>query len=395
VLYGLALPAFGVIAVAVGDRPRRRLALALWAVIAVMGLFISLTGGGVIRPLIDSPAEAGVPIACAFTALAGIAVGSLRTGPARRGLGPRLVFMTGLASALFLAAAGLVPAAAAGEWRPGASLAPGRSHALESVRSVLQAEASGGRDFRVLWVGHLWGASENPVSTRPVDDRMLTGPEAGTLGDLFAPPSGPGERQLDRVIASIEQGATDRGGALLGTFNIAYVVLEREPGVSRWLAQRDLGVIRAEADYLLLENWASLDRAAVYNVLPAFVKALRDGDASATADDPLVERQALVSRSPSRLAAGDITGPGVVYVATQRDARWRAEVGDRRLEPVEGLWANAFRLPQGASGDLEVTYPLSWARLGLLAAVLLAWIVVVGAAFSAGTPPRTAPGVRR
>ena len=61
-------------AILVGEGQRRRVGLALWGVVVMMGLVISLIAGGTLRPLVASPIEAGVLPALAFAALAGLAV---------------------------------------------------------------------------------------------------------------------------------------------------------------------------------------------------------------------------------------------------------------------------------------------------------------------------------
>ena len=111
VLFGLALPLLGLIAVLAGRGARRRLSLALWAVIVMMGWLITLMSSGALKPLVATPTEAGVIVSAAFAGLAGLAVGAFRLDLPRRGFGwVHWTTLGGFATALFLVVAGIGPA---------------------------------------------------------------------------------------------------------------------------------------------------------------------------------------------------------------------------------------------------------------------------------------------
>ena len=87
-------------------------------------------------------------------------------------------------------------------------------------------------------------------------------------------------------------------------------------------------------------------------------------------------------RSASTYTAPHARGPGVLFAAEAHDPRWKANVGGEGLEPVEGGWGNAFQIPSSASGELVLKFPRPFSQVLWLLIILLAWIVIAGAAFS-------------
>ncbi|MBA2240183.1 MAG: hypothetical protein H0W09_02895, partial [Solirubrobacterales bacterium] len=190
---------------------------------------------------------------------------------------------------------------------------------------------------------------------------------------------------------AVAGGATDGAGRLLATFNVRYVVLERAPGVGRWLEQRDLGVARIERDYLLLENQSAFPRGAVYDRLPG--AALDPGTASAS--EPATSAAELASfparstalvtvsrQAASAYAAGYARGPGAVFLGEARHPGWRARVGSAELDRIQESWGNAFTVPASAKGAVTIIYERPLGDLAWLFAALIAWLAVLGAAMS-------------
>lgn len=380
VFFGIALSVLGLLAVIISSGQRKRFALALWSLIVATGIVMTLFKNGALRPLVASPIEAGVLASVAFAALAGLAVGAFRLDLPRRGFGwIHWASLAGFAAASFLVLAGLGPALLKGEWDP--TSASGRENAkvVEQVSALLQAEAQGVGQFRSLWVGRGW-LSPEPTSARPAEDAFVTGPRGQVLSDLFERPDPEARSQLDRVLSSIESGATDRGGYLLGTFNIHYVILEREDANEAWLSQRDLGIVRSEDTYVLLENEGFLRRAATYDALPARVEAVSNGDPLVTTGPRERELETLTEKTSYSYVDDQVRGPGNVFIAESEDASWRATLDGEPLDRAEGGWGNAFVLPE-SRGRLEVENPRTFASLGLLILVLLAWAVVLAASF--------------
>ncbi len=215
---------------------------------------------------------------------------------------------------------------------------------------------------------------------------MVTGSRGQLLTDLFESTGSEADRELDTAIASIEEGRTDLGGSLLGTFNLRYVVLDPGPGVHRWLSQRDLSLVRSEPTYIVLENQSRLQRAAIYPEIPPQLEALENRD-------PTGLRAAFPEVTPAEQTAtaayehDNASGPGVALVAQASDEGWVAEVDGIDLDRTDGGWANAFLLDSSTEVLVEIRYPRSTADLVWLLLLGLAWIVVAGGAFSRRRAP--------
>lgn len=381
-LFGLALPLLGGVALVVGEAQRRRAALALWVVIVLDALLITLMRTGTIRPFVASATEAGVVAAVAFAALAGLAVGAFRLDLPRRGIGLlHALALAALAGAAFLVAAGIGPAVLAGDWGPGRAAPEVNLTTLAQLRDLLGAEAGQEGQFRVLWVGDRWSPA-TPSAARPNAGHMITGSRGESLVDLFEASGTRADEELDSVIASVEAGDTDVGGSLLGTFNVRYVVLDRAPGAFRWLAQRDLALIRSERGFVLLENLGRVERAAVYGDVPSYLSAVAQRDPTLIEGGIGQPLDRLDQEAASRYSDAGVKGPGDLVLAESFDPRWRATIGGVRLDRVDAGWANGFEIPPGLQGRADVRYPRRVSDIVWLVIVGLAWVVVLGGAFS-------------
>ncbi len=385
-LLGLALPLFGLVAVLGSEGQRRRVALLLWGIVAISGVIVAAIASGTIPPIVASPTEAGVLPALAFAGLAGLAFGAFKLDLPRRGVGVVHALSLGLLSVgAVLLVLSLGRAMWEGAWEPGRGV-QSREHSetVEQIRSLLLADAEQVGPFRTLWVGSSWhkGATSAAI---PPGDHLLSGSRGRILTELFQRDSGTGQPDFDRVIASIEEATTDRGGALLGAFNVRYVVLDPDHEALRsWLSQRDLAVSRQEESYLLLENDSMLARAAVYDRVPVYIQAIEESDPRLAAAEPESERATIDQVSSHEFSGERVTGPGVILVAETEDDGWAANIDGVELERLDGGWANAFEIPAGPSGNVTVGYGRSTGSLITLALLGLAWVMVIGAATSRG-----------
>ncbi|MEA2460799.1 MAG: hypothetical protein QOH90_976, partial [Actinomycetota bacterium] len=387
VFFGLALPVMGLLAVFIGDGQRKRMALLLWTSIALMGLIVTAIAAGAFPPFVASPTEAGVIISVCFSGLVGLAVGAFRLDLPRRDFGYlHWLTLAALALSIFLFAAGLGPALWHGEWQPGAGHGEvSDPRTVVQISSLLDAQAEQEGPFRALWIGPDW-EPPTATATRPLRDSFITAPGGQLLTDLFEKSVGDAETELDRVLASVDAGATDEGGSLLGVFNVGYVVLERGSSADPWLGQRDLGLIRSEPQYLLLQNQAVLHRAAIYDEIPPLVTALREGSHLDSVTLPK-EVGVLEHPSASRYRLDEFDGGGHVFVAETADNGWKATANGTSLERVDSGWANGFDLPSDAAGPLTVSYKRTLGDIGWLIFGGIVWITVLSASFSRRRQP--------
>lgn len=391
--FGLALAVLGVVAVLAADGQRRRFALALWSLIAVSGILVTAFEVGALRPFLASPVEAGVLVAVAFAALGGLAVGAFRLDLPRRGFGwVHWVTIAGLAASVFLAGAGLGPAIWGGDWSAGAAGDKATVDSVHKVGTILEAERASSGPFRALWVGAGWN-SPVPTSSRPLERTFLTGARGQELSALFETHDSRAHDELDRVVSSIENEATDRGGALLGAFNVRYVVMERDEAIDPWLQQRDLALVRSEENFLLFENSRALARAGIYGDVPAYVTAVEENDPSLTANITDLELETLDQERAYRYVDRQTSSGGIVFLAEAEHPAWRANLNGSELERVDGGWGNAFAL-ESETGRLEVVIDRSLADILWLLFLFFAWTVTIVASFPRSRP-LSVPGVSR
>ena len=387
-LFGLGLTVLGIVAVVTGEGQRRRMALALWTLIVMTGWLATAFASGSIRPFVASPTELGVLSAAAFAGLAGLAVAAFRLDLPRRGIGlVHALTLGGLALAAFLTVVGLAPEIARGAWDPGQGSRRADSETMHDVADLLALDALDRGQFRALWIGRTWSPPAGSAA-RPFVTPELTGPRGPVLSDLFAPRAGQAHENLERVVASVEDGSTDRGGTLLGAFNIAYVVVERGPGATRWLDQRDLAIVRTEPGYYLMTNEDWMPRAGVYEELPPVLQAIEESDTSLIPAKLPVGIAQVEQRSPSRYVIDDPPAGGTVFLAESSDDRWTSNAGGK----VAAGWANAWRF-EAARDALVLKFERPLSGYLWLFGIALAWIVVLGAAFSRRS--RTGRGTSR
>ncbi|MGH2749781.1 MAG: glycosyltransferase [Actinomycetota bacterium] len=381
VLFGLALPVLGVVAVTTGSGQRRRLAIALWALIVGVGFLLTATAIGIVPPIVATSTEMGVLVSLAFSGLAGLAVAAFRLDLPRRKLGVvQAVTVAGLAVAVFLVVAGLTPTFLGGEWAPGHGEDALDATEVDQIVALLQADAATEGEIRALWVGR-GSTAASPTSGRPLSDRIVTDSGGLELTDLFGGASGEGTVRLNRIVDSIRVGETDRAGSLLGAFNIRFVIVGRDSDVRPWVSQRDLALVRTEPNFLVFQDDAALDRAAVYDALPPYIAAIEEEDPALASGEVETKQAAIGRHDPSTYRAAEVEGPGIVFLTETYDDRWRATGDGRDLERAPSGWGNAFELSAGVEGELEVDFPHSLPEYGWLVALPLLWIFMIGAAF--------------
>jgi len=382
VLAGLALPILGIVAVTTGAGQRRRMSIALWALIVGLGFVVTATATGILPPVVASPTEMGVLISLAFSGLAGLAVAAFRLDLPRRGFGiVQGVTVAGLAAALFLIGAGLIPTLVRGDWAPGRTngSAPDTSE-IDQITALLRADSASQGEFRALWIGRDWSGG-TATSARPMSTSQLTDSRGLEMNDLFAAQSGEGTRRLREIIDLIHTGETDRAGSLLGSFNIRFVIVDLDSGTRPWEGQRDLALIRRESGFFVFQDDSSLDRAAVYGALPPYIAAIAEEDPTLASAEPPARHTILARESPWRYLAARGSTPGVAFLAETRSEGWTATSGGEELERIQAGWGNAFEVSTGDETPLLIEFSRSLIDYAALVALPLLWLFMIGAAF--------------
>jgi hypothetical protein len=227
---------------------------------------------------------------------------------------------------------------------------------------------------RVLWLA---GRPDHGV------DFAVTGPKGRTLLDPGRLPAAAAD-DLGSVVTDIVQARTHRAGSMLRMFGIGYVVVRPGAEAGRLV---DLVARQQDLDAKPTEQAALFAGPGVPQtawVIPG--------------ENPPAEVQGMLT-SPAQprpipdpdTGQVDATGPGTVMLLVPESEVWRATVGGARLEPTTALgWAQAFKLPAGATGALEVQRTGQERRLYLL---LIEALLILATVATMARPTRVAPPV--
>jgi hypothetical protein len=254
-----------------------------------------------------------------------------------------------------------------------AHLASGSWGELQPVRGrALPATVTGGQ-ARVLWLA---GRPDHGL------DYAVTGPGGRTLLDSGRPAPVPAAEALGSVVTDIAQARTHRAGAMLRMFNIGYVVVRPGPDADRLTA-----LVARQQDLV----WRPSSQAGLYegpDVSPG--GWLLPGDPPQQVQDLVVAEPPVALRGTGLgNGTGQVKGPGTVLVPVPAGRTWTAWVGDTQLEPTTALgWEQAFVLPQGVSGVLQIRETGQNRRNTLL---LVEGLLVLAAFATLFRPTRTAP----
>ena len=363
-LVGPAYPLLALAALALAPAGRRLAAFMLVIGMALAALLAAWQGSGM--PLRFTAWPGGVMIAGAV-AWAGAAAIALDELPGL--LSDRRVWWRALAAglAVLVATTGLVALGflIRGRWEP---LGPVRQEALPAT--VTQADVPA----RVLW---LQGRDDGGV------DVAVTGPDGRSLLDPGHALSGPAAGALRSVVVDIVQARTHRAGALLAPFNIGYVAVRHGPQADR-LAE----LIARQQD---LELKPSTQRALFKGPGGSPRGLLWPGEPPARVQDLLrtaPQGQPVEQAQPQPLPA-EVRGPATIVLPYPADGGWEVSVGGTQLAPSTALgWAQAFRVPEGTSGQVTVRRNDQRRRDLTLAVELVLVLVAVGAALR---PTKAAP----
>jgi GT2 family glycosyltransferase len=364
-LVGPLYPALAVAGLLFAVASRRKQTFFLLVGFVIAAVAAAWQAKGLAPRVTDWPAGLLIPGAVAWAAAAGLGLAGI--GQATRQLDVRFSLRRVTAAGLVLLSAvtGLLVAGhlVRGVWSPMVAV---DSPALPATVTRGQA--------RVLWLA---GRPDNGV------DFAVTGPEGRTLLDPGRLPAAAAD-DLGSVVTDIVQARTHRAGSMLRMFGIGYVVVRPGPEAARLV---DLVARQQDLDAKPTEQAALFAGPGVPQtawVIPG--------------DNPPAEVQGMLT-SPAQPrpipdpATGqvDAAGPGTVMLLVPESEVWRVTVGGARLEPTTALgWAQAFKLPAGATGELEVQRTGQERRLYLL---LIEALLILATVATMARPTRVAPPV--
>jgi GT2 family glycosyltransferase len=348
-----------------GEVGRRRQAFFLLCGFLAAAVLAAWQAKGLAPRVTDWPAGLLVPGAVAWAGACGLGLAGL--GQALRRLEARFSLRRVVAAALVLGSAvtGLLVAGhlARGVWSPMTAV---DSPALPATVTRSQA--------RVLWLA---GRPDHGV------DFAVTGPKGRTLLDPGRPPAAAAD-DLGSVVTDIVQARTHRAGSMLRMFGVGYVVVKPGPEADRLV---DLVARQQDLDARPTEQAGLFAGPGV----PRTAWVLPGENPPAEVQGMLTSPEQPVPIPDPGTGRVEATGPGTVVLLVPSSEVWRASVGGARLEPTTALgWAQAFKLPAGASGSLAVERTGQDRRLTLL---LLQALLILATVATMARPTRVAPPV--
>jgi hypothetical protein len=364
-LVGPVYPALALAGLFFAAAGRRKQVFWLLVGFVAAGLLAAWQAKGLAPRVTDWPAGLLIPGAVAWAAAAGL--GLVGIGQVVRNLNLRFNPRRVTAGVLVLLSAvtGLFVAGylVRGTWSP-----------MEAVDSPALPATVTRSQARVLWLA---GRPDHGV------DFAVTGPEGRTLLDPGRPPAKAAD-DLGSVVTDIVEARTHTVGSMLRMFGIGYVVVR--PG--------------AEADRLvdLVARQQDLDAKPTEQAGLFQGPAVPQTGWVIPGEDPPAEVQGLLTSSIQPVPVPDpangqvqATGPGTLVLPVPEAAVWRATAGGAPLEPTTALgWAQGFKLPAGAAGNLEVQRTGEDRRLTLL---LIEALLVLATVATMARPTRVAPPV--
>ncbi|HTF60967.1 MAG TPA: glycosyltransferase family 2 protein [Actinomycetes bacterium] len=364
-LVGPVYPALALAALFFAPSGRRRQVFWLLVGFVAAGLVAAWQAKGLAPRVTDWPAGLLVPGAVAWAAAVGLGLSGLVPAIRRLDLrfSPRRV--AAVALALFSVVTGLLVAGnlVRGAWSP-----------LQAVDSPALPATVTRSQARVLWLA---GRPDHGV------DFAVTGSKGRTLLDPGRPPAVAAD-DLGSVVTDVVQARTHTAGSMLRMFGIGYVAVRPGPEADRLV---DLVARQQDLDARPTEQAGLFQGPAVPQggwVIPG--------------EDPPAEVQGLLTSSTRPVPVPDpasgqaqATGPGTLVLPVPEAGVWRATAGGDRLEPTTALgWAQGFKLPAGAAGNLEIQRTGEDRRLTLL---LIEALLVLATMATMARPTRVAPPV--
>jgi GT2 family glycosyltransferase len=375
---GPLYPLLGLVAMVLAGSVRRMMAFGLGLAVVAAALLAAWQAHGLPPYVTNWPGGALIPGAVAWAALVGLGVTGLipmlrrppRQLPAP-GTGRLAAARASAPGPQRLAALGLVAVTLLGlAWTAGTVAF--RSYDLAGGDRLPSTVTE--KQGRILWL-----ASRRDGSL----EYTVTGPSGPSLMGAARPVPGSADDALRRVVLDIAQARTHRAGTLLREFNIGFVIVRDGPGTGD---DNLVALLTRQGD---LEPRVT-GQAGLFEGPGAAPAGLTLAGPPPERSEQLLAQQgqpgALEGELPD--GTGTVRGPGTVVLPMPGDSSWTATVAGQQLRSVTAFrWAQAFEVPEGIEGQIELAYGGQRGRT----VALLAELVLLFAALALLSRPSRRP----
>jgi hypothetical protein len=356
----------------------------LTLVVVVMGVFGGLVSTGWMVAPVASPAMWLVIPSVAISMNAVHLIAGLREEMPRYALGWRqaVVALGGVAIIIGVFGAWLPATTLWG--KPTSTLAGATDEQSRSLQSFFVSTAEQVGDFRVLWLGGEWidpiRAGMRPQAGQPF---LVTSPEGLTMLDSQMPPTADGEERLDSLVDALLGRRLHLAGHLLAVSGVRYLVvsLENSDAMAALGRQRDISLQQQSGGVAIFENLRWLPRVVLAPPELAVAAAREEGG-----DIELMLADWIGGRAVPTTGAATFgmrlprTIHPVLMLGDNFNTEWTASVGETELTHSRAFgWSNAWEVPAGADGELQLRFSGWWKRALWILFEALLLIVVVGA----------------
>jgi GT2 family glycosyltransferase len=350
------------------------------AVLALCGILLSWgSAAGYLPRPVSNPLAFLALVAVAESFLIGFGVTSLVTSVGREQFGLRQL----LAGALTVVLVGGLVLQSAAAMTATWSI---REDGLPAAWPVVSA--SGGGDFRVLWVGRRSGASFPAPGGDPqavVDEGArslryaLTDRDGVSALDTGRADEGPGYDALGSIVGELAAGRTDHVGAMLAPLGVRYIVSasgDLPAGVvERLRRQLDLDLVPA-IGLTIYRNADVLPPASVLDADRQFTEAERSPSLEPVSSLPAATPSSLLDAVTGGWQ-GRATGGNQVLIGDQFASAWQMDAGGATEGPRQAFgWAMWFPLAS-RSGAISIRYTSQLLHTVVIVLLGLLWLAAL------------------
>ncbi len=232
-------------------------------------------------------------------------------------------------------------------------------------------------EFRMLWTGDPAELPLDPVVLRDGTGYVLTRNGPGDVTEQWRAPEHDADHVVDRALALVAAGRTNRLGRMLAPMGVRFVVVPSTQGRGGGAAasvpvalrremgeQLDLARLRTSPGLVLYENLAYAPIRASVPPPPLPV------------DSPSPNRAAQSTDLTGATALRTEADVGSVLWGEAYDSEWHASTDGAALRHERAFgWANGYVVDRRSS--VTLAYEAQWVRWATLAGALVIWVLVV------------------